>query len=287
MAIGPAELRTIPLFQDITDEHLTDLLGALKHQRVKQGEVLFLAGSRPTGLLLLTSGEIALKEGDEIRFRLRPVAPIGELGALTGLVRNTTAVAVSDSEVLSIGTADLMQFFESHGDVAFPFYHNLLRVVADKVRRDSRRMDEMRANIIRTQKAMKRMRELVLESEDTVVSKPVFETLEELIEHNKRWNYMVEPAHTLRAVVRLDDGTEVPALELSQGWLKIPAAAAMKPGVFWSGVLVIPTGEIPISGTVDSVHDGGALVQLDMLISTYHHVLEEYLTRVHMLDFVV
>ena len=153
----------------------------LQHQRVKEGEVLFQAGSRPTGLLLLTSGEVALKEGDEIRFRLRPVAPIGELGALTGLVRNTTAVAVADSEILRIGTAELMQFFESHGDVAFPFYHNLLRVVADKVRRDIRRMDEMRANIIRTQKAMKRMRELVLESEDTVVSKPIFESLDELI----------------------------------------------------------------------------------------------------------
>jgi CRP/FNR family transcriptional regulator, cyclic AMP receptor protein len=287
MAIGPAELRTIPLFQDITDEHLKELLDALQHQRVKEGEVLFQAGSRPTGLLLLTSGEVALKEGEEVRFRLRPVAPIGELGALTGLPRNTTAVALAECEILRIATADLMQFFESHGDVAFPFYHNLLRVVADKVRRDTRRMDEMRANIIRTQKAMKRMRELVLDSEDTVVSKPIFETLDELIEHNKRWNYMVEPAHTLRALVRLDDGAEVPALELSQGWLKIPASPAMKAGVYWSGVLVIPTGEIPISGTVDSIHDDLALVQLDMLISTYHHVLEEYLTRVHMLDFVV
>jgi hypothetical protein len=131
------------------------------------------------------------------------------------------------------------------------------------------------------------MRELVLESEDTVVSKPVFETLEDMIEHNKRWNYMVEPAHTLSAVVRLDDGNEVPALELSQHHLKISAPTDLKPAAFWSGVLVIPTGEMPVSGTIESSVDGQALIQLDMLISTYHHVLEEYLTRLHMLDFVV
>jgi hypothetical protein len=237
--------------------------------------------------VLLTAGEIALREDTEVRFKLRPIAPIGELGALTGLRRNTTALATMDSEILRIGTAQLMDFFESHGDVAFPFYHNLLRVVADKVRRDVRRMDEMRTNIIRTQKAMKRMRDLVLEAEDTVVSRPIFETLEELIEHNKRWNYMVEPAHTLRAVVRLDDGAEVQALELSQNWLRMPATPAMKPASHWSGVLVIPTGEIPVSGTVDDIHDGHATVQLDPMIASYHHVLEEYLTRVHMLDFVV
>ena len=287
MAIGPAELRTIPLFQDITDAHLTELLGALEHRHLQQGQVLFEAGAAPTHLVLLTAGEVVLKQDSEVRFKLRPIAPIGELGALTGLRRNTTAVATVDSEILRIGTAELMTFFESHGDVAFPFYHNLLRVVADKIRRDVRRLDEMRTNIIRTQKAMKRMRDLVLEAEDTVVSKPVFETLEELIEHNKRWNYMVEPAHTLRAMVRLDDGTEAPALELSQSWLKIQASAGMNPAGHWSGVLVIPTGEIPISGTIDSIQNGQALVQLDLLISSYHQILEEYLTRVHMLDFVV
>jgi CRP-like cAMP-binding protein len=287
MSIGPADLRTIPLFQDITDEHLTELLAALERVEVAEGQELFRAGEKPGHLVLLTRGEVALKEGNDVRFRLRPIAPIGELGALTGLRRNTTAVATSAVEIMRIGTPELMQFFESHGDVAFPFYHNLLSVVADKIRRDTRRMDEMRANIIRTQKAMKKLRELVLESEDTAVSKPVFETLDELIEHNRRWHYMIEPAHTLRAEARLDDGTKVPVIELSADWLRLPPNAAFKQGSFWSAVLTIPTGEIPVSGTVDSSGPEGVTVRLDLLISAYHTTLEEFLTRVHMLDFVV
>lgn len=287
MSIGPADLRTIPLFQDITDEHLTELLAVLEHVELKEGAELFRAGEKSTHLVLLISGEVALKEGNDIRFRLRPLAPIGELGAVTGLRRHTTAVATMGSEILRIANAELMQFFESHGDVAFPFYHNLTRVVADKIRRDTRRMDEMRANIIRTQKAMKKLREVVLEAEDTVVSKPVFETLDELIEHNRRWHYMVEPAHTLNAHARLDDGTQLPIKELSTDWLRLAPSTALKQGAYWSAVLVIPTGEIPISGTVDNITPEGALIQLDMLISSYHSALEEYLTRVHMLDFVV
>ena len=85
------------------------------------------------------------------------------------------------SEVWQIGTAELRDFFEKHGDVAFPLYHNLLSIVADKVRRDTRRLDEMRANLIRTQKAMKRLLELVLSSEETPLSKQMAETLEDLI----------------------------------------------------------------------------------------------------------
>src|SRR5205823_858344 len=134
------------------------------------GEVLFEAGTAPEHFLLLLKGEVALREpgapGAEPRFRLLPIAPIGELGAVTGLKRNTTAVTSQPSHVLRIGVAALTSFFEKHGDVAFPFYHNLLNIVADKVRRDTRRVDEMRANLIRTQKAMKRLRDLVLETEE-------------------------------------------------------------------------------------------------------------------------
>jgi len=146
-----------------------------------------------------------------------------------------------------------MQFFESHGDVAFPFYHNLLRVWRQdppgypSARRDAR-------NIIRTQKAMKKMRELVLESEDTVVSKPVFETLEELIEHNsagitwwnrrtrsRRWSGSTTARKSRRWSCRRT-GSKSRA-----GGINLPATGA---------ACCDPTGEIPVSGTVDSVGDG-------------------------------
>lgn len=293
--VRPSDLHAIPLFHGITDDHLAELLSAFEHQKLPAGEVLFEAGSDPTHLLLLVSGEVALKEattngaaepGAEPRFRIRPIAPMGELGAVTGLKRNTTAVTTEASEVLRIGVGALRQFFESHGDVAFPFYHNLLNIVADKVRRDSRRVEEMRHNLIRTQKAMKRMLELVLESDETPLSKTLCETLEDLIEHNRRVHYLVEPTSTLTSWIRLDAGATVPVREISDSLLRI-AETPVRAGSEWSGVLITPGAEVPVSGKVESSDASGALIKLDLLIDQYATVLRDYLTRVQMLDFVV
>lgn len=291
MSVRPSDLQAIPLFHGITDAHLAELLGAFERLSVEAGHVLFEAGTAPAHLLLLVRGEVALKEpGDagEPRFRLTGVAPIGELGAVTGLTRNTTAVTTAPSEIWRIGVAELTQFFERNGDVAFPFYHNLLGIVADKVRRDERRLDEVRANLIRTQKAMKKLLDLVLESEETPLSKTVCETLEDLIEKNRRSHYLVEPARALAGSVRLDGGATVPVLELSDGLLHIGAhEGAPAAGADWSGVLITPSGEVPVSGKIDSADAQGVLIKLDMLIDTYAAVLRDYLTRVQLLDYVV
>jgi hypothetical protein len=188
-----------------------------------------------------------------------------------------------------IGVAELRDFFEKHGDVAFPFYHNLLNIVADKVRRDTRRMEETRANLIRTQKGMKRLLEVVLESEETPLSKTICETLEELIEHNRRIHYLVEPASTLTSWVRLDGGATVAVREISDSLLRISTTPGTPASVGdeWSGVLITPGGEVPVSGKVDATDTTGALIKLDLFIDQYAAVLRDYLTRVQMLDFVV
>jgi len=289
MAVRTNDLHAIPLFQGITEQHLHALLGAFETLTLPAGAVLFEAGAEPEHFHILVTGEVELREGPTARFTLTPVAPIGELGALTGLKRNTTAVATQPSEVYRISRAALMDFFERHGDVAFPFEHNLLKLVGLKVRRDVRRIDEMRANLIRTQKAMKKLLDAVMEAPETPLSKEIAETLEDLIEHNKKGHYLVEPTGSLHSSVRLDSGELVPVLELSDGAVRFgiwPGDVPAK-GSDFSGVLVTTTGEIPISGKVVATEGKSVLVALDLLIDEYQRTLREYLTRVQMLDFVV
>lgn len=289
MAVRTNDLHAIPLFQGITEQHLHALLGAFETLTLPAGAVLFEAGAEPEHFHILVTGEVELREDTTARFTLTPVAPIGELGALTGLKRNTTAVATQPSEVYRISRAVLMDFFERHGDVAFPFQHNLLQLVALKIRRDVKRIDEMRANLIRTQKAMKRLLDLVMDAPETPLSKEIADTLEDLIEHNKKGHYLVEPTGSLHSSVRLDSGALVPVIELSDGMVRFgkwPGSVPEK-GADFSGVLVTTTGEIPISGKVVSTEDSSVLVSLDLLIDEYQKTLREYLTRVQMLDFVV
>jgi CRP/FNR family transcriptional regulator, cyclic AMP receptor protein len=134
---------------------------------------------------------------------------------------------------------------------------------------------------------MKRLLELVLSSEETPLSKQMCETLEDLIQHNRRWHYMVEPAHTLTSAVRLDGGLLTEVSEISEDRLRLRLLPADRLGTHMSFVLITPGREIPLSGTVEAFSEDGALIKLDMLIDEYAAALQEYLTRLQMLDFVV
>ncbi len=289
------DLRTLPLFQGIPEARLEQLVSAFRPQAHEAGAVLFRPGETATRFELLLKGEVCIQEeatSTEVpptRFDLRPLAPIGELGSLTGLPRSTTATATTDVEILSIGVGDLLGFFDKHGDIGLAFYKNLLGIVSDKVRRDRSRIEDMRGNIVRTQKAMKQMRETVLAATETDISKPLFDTLDTLIDSNRRANYRVSPSATYPAHVRLDDGRNVPVLEVSEGYVKIAGRTQdlTKDPTFWAGVLVVPMTEILISGAVVREGDDGVVVKLDRPIDEYKAKLDDYTTRVQLLDFVV
>jgi CRP-like cAMP-binding protein len=287
MPVAPSALRKIPLFANITDQHLADLIAAFRVRKAAAGEVLFEAGSLPDRFMILVGGEVSLREGGEERFRLRPLAPIGELGSLTRIERRMSAAAATPSEILELPVEELMQFFEDHGDVAFPFHYNLLRVVSEKIRRDRRRLEEMRKNLMTTQKSLKRMREALLEGDDTPLHKQLFDEIEALIEQNKKGRYLVQPAEAIPTQVRLDHAGVVDVKSLSKDFIYLPAQAAVKAGAHWSGVLILPERELAVSGTVESVNSDGVAIRLDLLIDESTRALEDHLTRLQMLDVVL
>jgi CRP-like cAMP-binding protein len=284
-----ADLRSLPLFQGIAENNLAELVEAFRPTEKKAGTVLFAPGDRATHFELLTQGEVTIEEEGAVRFQLRPVAPVGELGAFTGLPRSTKATATTDVQLLSIKVGDLLGFFDRHGDVGFAFTKNLLDVVSDKLRRDRRLLGEMRSNIIRTQKAMKKMRELVLESAECEMSKPLFETLDGLVDNNRRANYRVAPPPQFPANVRLDDGRTLRVMEVSEGYIKVEGTTAnvARDPKDWTAVLVMPTTEILVSGAVQREGEGGVVLKLDPMIDDYTKTLDDYVTRVQLLDFIV
>lgn len=280
-------LRHLHLFRALSDEQTEKLLAAFAERRAKKGEVLFHEGDNPTHLRILMEGELELSEEKEPKVVLRPISPIGELGSLTGLPRNTTATALTDVTTLEVETFTLMRLFDQDKDLGLNFYRGLLEVVGDKVRRDRRRMDEMRGNLIKTQKAMKAAREIILSSEETAISKPICEALEELIENNRRSHYRVTPVAGHTAAVRFEGGRLDAVVELSDGYLKLAADPELTEKQEVSGVLVLPQREIPVSGTVARTNKDGVLLKLDLLIEEYQSAYLGYVTQLQLLDFVV
>jgi CRP/FNR family transcriptional regulator, cyclic AMP receptor protein len=286
-----SDLRALPLFQGISEARLGQLITVFRPVTHDAGTVLFRPGDVANRFDILTKGEVILEEEGAVnlKFQLRPVAPLGELGAITNIPRSTTATATTNIEILSVSVGDLLGFFDQHSDIGFVFYKNLLNVVSDKVRRDRRLLGEMRSNIIRTQKAMKQMREIVLDAEESTISKPVFESLDALIDNNRRANYRVTPAPTYPAQVRLDDGREAKVLEISEGYVKVEGKTndLTNDPNHWAGVLVLPTDEIVISGTVAREDKAGVVMKLDTLVDDTKLKLDDYVTRVQLLDYVV
>ena len=287
--MGPTagELRTISLFQGFADEELAAVSALCERVSVDPARPLFDVGEHATELYVLTAGEVVLDAPNDDRFRLHPPALIGELGALTGLPRSTCATVSAGSTVWKLKADRLQSYFASHHGLGIRFLANLLSVVADKVHRDQKRMADMRGNLMRTQKELKRMRELVLDAPETPLSQPLHDTLDKLITHNRRVNYRVEPPPTLAATLRFDAGT-AQVIDISR--THVSARVEGQPpmmGSWVTGVLGLAGSEIPISGRVHRVQKERLTVELDLLIDEYAAVLEGYLTRAQLLDVLV
>jgi len=282
-----SELRTVPLFRGFTDAALAEI-GELFILLVVDPTVpLFDVGEPATALYLLTQGEVLLERPDDEVFRLAPPALIGELGALASLPRSTRARIVAGSTVWVLPAARLQIYLAEHQDRGVHFLVNLLGVVAEKMHRDQTRMADMRQNLIKTQKELKRLRELVLDTVETPLSAPVHDTLDQLIANNRRVGYRVEPPPALAARLHVDGGTaEVASLSRTQ--LSLRAPTPLPAGATWcSGVLDLAGTEIPVSGSVTRAGEDRVTVVLDLLIDANAAILEGYLTRVQLLDILV
>lgn len=287
--MGPRanELRTVTLFQGFGDEELAAVGALFTRVDVDPEKALFDVGETSTDLYLLTAGEVVLDRPNDDVFRLAPPALIGELGALTGLPRSTRATVTAGSTVWAISAKKVQEYLASNHELGIRFLVNLLSVVADKVHRDQTRMADMRQHVIQTQKEMKRLREVVLEADETPLSAPVHDALDKLITNNRRVNYRVSPPASLAAELRLDSGKyEVDDISRTHVGVK---GVAKPPAVdsWLTGVLVLAGTEIPVSGRVHRVKDGRLTIELDLLIEEFARVLEGYLTRAQLLDVLV
>ncbi len=288
MSIDPTLLQTAPLFADLDLEQLTTLLAAFQEQSIKQGEVLFQAGDTPTHMRVVVRGSVFIHdEGDEV-MTIRPVEPLGELSALTGERRIYSARAAEDSVVLTISAEALREFLESNGAIAYTLHRNLLRLAARKIGRDRRRQHEMRENIISTQKAMKRMQDALLDSEDNVLHAALFEQLDALIEQNRKVHYLVEPSRLVPTELSLDGKRRHRVTALSNEWLYFTEPpATLKVGSDLDGLLYLDGKAVPVTGKVDSVSPTEARVFLDELVAEYDQLLSHHLDRARILDVVL
>jgi signal transduction histidine kinase len=127
-------LRTLPLFQDFSDEDIERLCRVSRREEVPAGHVLMTEGSPGDGLYIVLEGtlEVTKREGDhEVVLAQRGDGEfLGEMSLLESAPRSASVRAIEKSELLVIDPAAFRRLLEGSPSAAT----TLLRTVAGRLR---------------------------------------------------------------------------------------------------------------------------------------------------------
>ena len=139
-----SNLREAPLFTALDEQSARTLRDSMIEQKLKKGDVLFQENDPGDQLYLITDGKMKLShtsnDGRESLFTvLGPGDMFGELSVFDPGPRTSTAIAVTDAEVLGLSSAVLQQWLNERPEVA----QSLLQALANRLRRNSETMADL------------------------------------------------------------------------------------------------------------------------------------------------
>lgn len=137
-------LRAAPLFKALDDEAAVSLRESLVLQTIRKGQTLFQEGEPGDQLYLVKSGKIKLSHAsgdgrESVLMVLGPGDMFGELSLFDPGPRTSTAIAITDSEVLGLSNTELAPWLEGRPEVA----QALLQALAHRLRRASEAMSDL------------------------------------------------------------------------------------------------------------------------------------------------
>ncbi len=114
-------LKSIPLFQHLTQEDRDHLSASIRNQILKKGDILFHKGNKGTALYIIKSGKIKVSlpssMGDEVVLAIFSDGDFfGEMALLDGMPRSADATAIEPTELLLLDRQDFISFLNGNKD---------------------------------------------------------------------------------------------------------------------------------------------------------------------------
>ena len=139
-----ATVRRAPLFTALDDSAARDLRSAMTAIKIKKGEDLFLEGDDGDHLYVIIDGKIKLGtksvDGREnLLSILGPGEMFGELSLFDPGPRTSTATAVTDARLLSLGHDQVIPWVKDHPEVSL----QLLARLAQRLRRTNEAVGDL------------------------------------------------------------------------------------------------------------------------------------------------
>ena len=127
-------LKKIPVFRDLSVDHLKQILSIASHRSFNEDETLCTAGEESVEIFILITGllQVALADGSKVA-KVKPLGIVGEMGILTGNPRSATVVAAESSLVVSIRKTELMRLIKTNHDICRILLLNVIKELSDKL----------------------------------------------------------------------------------------------------------------------------------------------------------
>jgi CRP-like cAMP-binding protein len=138
-------LRTIPLFRELDDDELTQVLMVGLVKRYPEAVPILTEGESGGRLHVITEGEVRISKdvpgvGEEALTILRPGEFFGEVQFFDGAPASAHAIAHSDCEILSLPHAEIESLIRSRPGLAAKFFWAFGRTLAGRLRETNARM---------------------------------------------------------------------------------------------------------------------------------------------------
>jgi CRP-like cAMP-binding protein len=142
--MDPAMLRAVPIFRDLTDEHLDRLQRLLSIRQFRAGERIVAEGTPVNALSIILSGTAHVRRMAQKRevllSRLGACAIFGEVNLFDPGLATASVVAVSNLDVAQIGYETLRTFMSENPEAGYRILSALMAEVCTRLRLTNQRL---------------------------------------------------------------------------------------------------------------------------------------------------
>jgi CRP/FNR family transcriptional regulator, cyclic AMP receptor protein len=130
-------LRSIPLFEQLTDRELTGVERILHERIYKPDEEIFREGEPGVAMFIIRSGSVFIRIGKSGRTlaELHDGEFFGELALLDDSPRSASAIAKSESKILAFSQPDLFSVMERNPRLGLKIILALARIIGERLKR--------------------------------------------------------------------------------------------------------------------------------------------------------
>jgi CRP/FNR family transcriptional regulator, cyclic AMP receptor protein len=143
-------LKTVPVFRDLTDDDLAQILMVGLVRRFPEGTVIIHEGSPGGQLHVIHEGQVRISKvvpnvGEEALTILNPGEFFGEMEFFDGAPASAHAIAHTGCSVLAVPHAEMRDFIEHRPNLAAKFFWAFGRTLSTRLRESNDRVASLLA----------------------------------------------------------------------------------------------------------------------------------------------